>query len=86
MCTSNKYDGHGIHARDVAGDSGESIVLSRGDDTVGICAVTVAHYFADYFSNLLLNCTLVERKISNIYMYWNGDRLPTIASDEHAKC
>ena len=69
---------------DVAGDSGESDALSRGDDTVDICAVTVAHYFADYFSDLLLNCTLVELKISNIYMFWNGDRLPTIAIYEDA--
>ena len=42
ICTSNKYDGQGIYARDVAGDSGESKALSRGDDTVEICAVTVA--------------------------------------------
>jgi hypothetical protein len=33
---------NGIYARDVAGDSGESKALSRGDDTVEICAVTVA--------------------------------------------
>jgi hypothetical protein len=84
MCTSQKLWWIGLIARDVAGDSGESDALSGGDDTVEICAVTVAHYFADYFSGLLLNCTLVELKISNIYMYWNGDRLPTIAIDEDA--
>ena len=59
MCVAIN-DGQGIYARDVAGDSGESNVQSGGDDTVGISAVTVACNFADYFSNLLLNCSLVE--------------------------
>lgn len=62
ICTSKQNDGQGIYARDVAGDSGESNVLSGGDDTADIGAVTVALNFVDYFSNLLLNCTLVEPK------------------------
>ena len=33
-----------------------------GGDTADIGAVTVALNFVDYFSNLLLNCTLVEPK------------------------
>jgi hypothetical protein len=52
----------GIYAGDVAGDSGESNVQSGGDDTTGISAVTVAPNFVDYFSILLLKCTLVGLK------------------------
>ena len=37
--------------KDIAGNSGELIVKSGGDDTTGICAGTVAANLVDYFSN-----------------------------------
>ena len=84
MCTQNIKWWSGIYARDVAGDSGESIFQSRGDDTVGICAVTVAHILPIISAMYLLNCTLVGIKSVIFIDYWDGDRLPTIASDEKA--
>ena len=51
------YDGKSF-TRDVAGDSGESIAQSGGDDTTGISASTVAANFVVLFQQFTLNCTL----------------------------
>ena len=53
-------------------------------DTVGICAVTVAHILLIISAIYLLNCTLVGIKSVIVIDYWDGDRLPTIASNEEA--
>ena len=60
------------------------ICLQSGGDTVGICAVTVAHILPIISAIYLLNCTLVGIKSVIFIDYWDGDRLPTIASDEKA--
>ena len=53
-------------------------------DTVGIRAVTVAHILPIISTIYLLNCTLVGIKSVIVIDYWDGDRLPTIASNEEA--
>ena len=47
-----------LNARDIAGNSGELIVQSGGDDMTCICAGTVAAKSVNYFCNLLLFCAL----------------------------
>ena len=42
----------------VAGDSGESVAQSGGDDTTGVSAVTVAAKFAVFLSKIIVICTL----------------------------
>jgi hypothetical protein len=77
-CYLTKYDGR-LYARDVAGDSGESNAQSGGDNTTGISASTVAANFVVLFQQFILNCTLNYAKISDIYMTWSGDYIPTAA-------
>ena len=64
----------------------QPVTVGRGPcgDTVGICAVTVAHILPIISAIYLLNFTLVGIKSAIFIDYWDGDRLPTIASDEKA--
>ena len=59
-------------------------IVTGAGDMVGICAVTVAHILPIISAIYLLNCTLVGIKSVIFIDYWDGDRLPTIASDEKA--
>jgi hypothetical protein len=59
MCLYNEMMEKGYNARAIAGNSGELIVQSGGDDTTCICVGTVAAKFVDYFSNFIINLHLI---------------------------